>query len=79
MFWDMMNGYGWSGMAGYMGDYMLGVLLIALIIYIWALADILSAKNQNEWRILWLLVLTLVPVIGFFLYLTIGRQEKKRR
>ena len=74
-----MSNYGWSGMLGYMGGYMLGILLVALIVYIWALADILSSKKQNEWRILWLLVLVLVPVIGFFLYLIIGRQERKKR
>lgn len=79
MFWNMMSNYGWSGMLGYMGGYMLGILLVALIVYIWALADILSSKKQNEWRILWLLVLVLVPVIGFFLYLIIGRQERKKR
>ncbi len=79
MFWNMMNGYGWTGMTGYMGSYMLAVLAVALIVYIWALADMLTARRESEWKILWLLVLVLIPVLGFFLYLIIGRQERRRK
>lgn len=78
MAWNMM-GYGWSGMMGYTGGYMMAFFLIFIVIYIWALVDILQAKKQNDWKILWFLVLTLVPVIGFFLYLIIGRNERSRK
>ena len=74
-----MDGYGWNGMMGYMGGYMTAFLLIFIILYVWALVDILQSKKQNDWKILWFLVVTLVPVIGFFLYLIIGRQERKKR
>ena len=67
---------GWNEMTS---GYMLIVLTIAFMIFIWALADMLQAKRENEWKILWLLVLVMVPVIGFFLYLLIGRQERNRK
>ena len=67
---------GWNEMTS---GYMLIVLTIAFMIFIWALADMLQAKRENEWKILWLLVLVMVPVIGFFLYLLIGRKERNRK
>ncbi|MDI6721048.1 MAG: PLDc N-terminal domain-containing protein [Candidatus Aenigmarchaeota archaeon] len=77
MYWNMMNG--WLGMMGYTSLSMLVFLAIFFILFVWALVDVLQAKRESEWKILWLLVIVLVPIVGFFIYLIIGRQERVKR
>jgi len=47
------------------------------ILWIWALIDALKSDfKDGSTKILWVLVLILLPVVGWLLYLTIGRSQR---
>lgn len=50
---------------------LLGV--IHLIVFIWAIVDILRSGKPPMEKLLWILVVLLLPVIGLILYILIGR------
>lgn len=52
-------------------------ILVPFVLFIWALADILKSefKDTNN-RIVWLIIVLLVPMFGAILYLVIGRKQK---
>lgn len=51
-----------------------GILgLVHLALWIWALIDILGSSMTAGNKILWLLVVLLLPVIGLIIYFLIGR------
>lgn len=52
------------------------IVLVWIIIFIWALVDMLKAKKEAEWKILWLLVMLLLPIIGVIIYYFVGREQK---
>ncbi len=54
-------------------------LLIGLIIFLAALIDCLRSKFTKSNKIVWLLVILLVPYIGPLLYLFIGRKQKIKK
>lgn len=49
----------------------LGVL--HLILWIWAIIDILGGNKPAATKILWILVVFLLPLIGLILYVLLGR------
>jgi len=49
---------------------------ISLLLFIWALLDILKANNKGTWKILWIIV-CLFGFIGVLIYIFIGRKKKK--
>jgi hypothetical protein len=53
------------------------VAILSLVAFIWALIDILKAKNDPGWKILWVIVCFFLGVIGVILYYFIGRKNKK--
>jgi uncharacterized RDD family membrane protein YckC len=56
------------------------LLAIAVVIFVlWTLIDMLTARNEPTWKILWLLVMLLLPVLGSILYYFIGRKDKRRK
>jgi hypothetical protein len=70
-----MHGF---GMFGFISIAMFTLfLLVPLALFIWALVDILKSefKDSNN-RIIWLLVVLLLPMIGAVIYLTVGRKQK---
>ncbi len=70
-----MHGF---GMFGFISMAMFTLfLLVPLALFIWALVDILKSefKDANN-RIIWLLVVLLLPMIGAVIYLTVGRKQK---
>lgn len=56
------------------------ILLAVLIpagIWLAALVDILGSRfKKAEAKLIWLLVITLIPVIGVLLYIFLGREQK---
>ncbi|NDK10242.1 hypothetical protein GW846_05710 [Candidatus Gracilibacteria bacterium] len=52
-----------------------GILgIIHIIIFIWALVQILGSSMPLVNKIIWLLVVGLLPIVGLIIYLLIGRK-----
>jgi hypothetical protein len=47
--------------------------LIYTVLVIWAIWDLLSSGRRGSSRLIWLLVILIVPVLGSILYLLLGR------
>lgn len=47
--------------------------LIVLILDIIAIVSILGAPKSLAWKLIWILVVLLLPVIGMILYFLIGK------
>ena len=58
--------------------YLLPLILIVLIIsWIIILVDILRSNFKNSIdKLIWLIVITLIPILGLLLYIIIGRKQK---
>jgi len=54
--------------------FIFAILLLAP--WIWGLTDILKNEFRGTNKVIWLVVVRLVPVIGFILYFLIGRKQK---
>ncbi len=52
-------------------------LLVPLALFIWALVDILKSefKDANN-KIIWLIVVLVLPLVGAIIYLAVGRKQK---
>ena len=50
--------------------------ILPFILWIWALIDILKNEFTGDNKIIWMLVVVLVPLVGFILYFFIGRDQK---
>lgn len=61
---DPFLGFGWGG--GIIG-------LIVFILAIIAILDVLKSGKPTEQKILWVLVILLLPLIGLILYYVIGK------
>lgn len=65
-----------------LNDFSLGLILWQIIIlvsiglFIYSLVDILKSSFDNNNKLIWLLVVLLVPFLGSILYLFIGRKQK---
>jgi len=77
-----MHEFDLVGVAGMMG---LAVLLVLWIIFVavfvlwlWAMIDILKNEFTGSNKLIWLLVVMLLPFIGMVLYWFIGREQKIR-
>ncbi len=56
------------------------LLALAVVVFVlWTLIDMLQAKKPSDWKILWLLVMVLLPVLGSIFYYFIGRKDKRRK
>ena len=51
------------------------VALIVLILDIIALADILKSSADTASKILWIILILILPVIGMVLYFLIGKKQ----
>lgn len=61
------------------GQIFLFLLILALpfIVWIWALVDIVRSEFKTGFdKIVWLLMVFFLPVLGFILYIFIGRKQK---
>ena len=75
-----MNGFDMVGVAGMMGLAILLVLWIifvaVFVLWLWAMIDILKNEFTGSNKLIWLLVVMLLPFIGMLLYWFIGREQK---
>ena len=62
----MMN-YGYGGVLG----------LLILIGDIWAVINILQSSASNEKKLLWIIVVVLLPVLGLILWLFLGPRVRR--
>ncbi len=62
---------------GGIGSQELVILLVPVVLWAWAIIDLVSDNFENSInKLVWLLVILFVPVIGCILYLIIGRGQK---
>ena len=47
--------------------------MLHLIVWIWAIIDILKSGKSAGEKLLWILVVLLLPVIGLIIYVLMGR------
>ncbi len=50
--------------------------ILAFILWLWALIDILKNEFRGNNKIIWIIVVILLPVVGFILYYLIGREQR---
>ena len=50
--------------------------LIILILDIWAIVQIVQGRGPTDKKILWVLIILLLPVIGLILWLVIARRAR---
>lgn len=65
-------------------DFSLGLMLwqiftlISIGLFIFSLVDILKSSFDNNNKLIWILVVLLVPVLGSILYLFIEKKQKTK-
>lgn len=52
------------------------VMVVNLIASVLALIDIVRAKNDTKWKLLWGIISLFLGVIGAAIYLFVGRKQK---
>ena len=52
------------------------ILVFALLLPLLALVDILKSKFEGNNKLIWVLVVILLPILGTILYFLIGRNQK---
>ncbi|MGB3145451.1 MAG: PLD nuclease N-terminal domain-containing protein [Maribacter sp.] len=52
------------------------IILLVIGLWIFCLVDILKHQFPNNEKIIWLLVVLLVPMVGPFFYLLFGRKKR---
>jgi len=52
------------------------IILIPVLLWFWSLIDCLKGEFKNYDKIVWMLLIILVPAIGPILYLIMGRRQK---
>jgi len=62
----MMN-FGYSGIVG----------LLILAGDIWAIINILQSSASNEKKLIWILVVLLLPLLGLILWFLLGPRDRK--
>ncbi len=50
--------------------------LIPVVLWFWSLIDCLKSDFKNYDKIVWILLIILLPIIGAILYLIIGKSQK---
>jgi hypothetical protein len=53
------------------------ISLFALVFWVWCIIDIVKGEFKSDTdKIVWLLLVILLPFIGSVLYVTLGRRQK---
>lgn len=55
------------------------LLLIPFTLWLWALIDCLQSDFDNNNKLVWVILIILVPLLGAILYLAIGRNQKVKK
>lgn len=56
---------------------LLGILI--LILDIWAIVNVIASNNGVLSKIIWVVIILLLPILGFILWLILGPKSKRRR
>jgi len=59
--------YGYNGLVG----------LLVLIGDVWAIINIFQSSASNEKKLLWILVVAVLPVLGLILWYFLGPRDRK--
>ncbi|SFV34944.1 PLDc N-terminal domain-containing protein [Thermoflavifilum thermophilum] len=52
--------------------------LFLLLIWIWTLVDILRSRfDSDTTKLIWVIVIILLPVLGMILYWIVGREQRQ--
>jgi hypothetical protein len=46
-----------------------------LILFVWSLLDIIRAHKDTGWKLIWILVCLVFPVVGTIVYYVVARQK----
>lgn len=58
--------------------FILIILAFPGLLWIWALVDALKSEfTDSSNKLIWVLLILLLPILGAFLYLVIGRGQRK--
>lgn len=49
--------------------------LLWVVLFVWALTDILGSRKKASWKILWVIVCLILPILGVILYALLGREK----
>ena len=54
------------------------ILIIAFFVLMWmsAFADILKNNFKKNYKLIWIIVVVMIPILGAILYFMIGRKQK---
>jgi len=52
------------------------IMFISILLWIYSLIDILKNSFEKNDKIIWALVVLLIPILGSILYILIGRKRK---
>jgi carbon starvation protein CstA len=55
------------------------IMLIVLGIYIYSLVDILRHEFRGNNKIVWIIVVLMLPLLGVFLYFLLGKKQQTAR
>jgi carbon starvation protein CstA len=55
------------------------IMLIVLGIYIYSLVDILKHEFRGNNKIVWIIVVLMLPLLGVFLYFLLGKKQQSAR
>jgi len=55
------------------------LLLIPFTLWLWALIDCLQSDFNNNNKLVWVILIILVPLLGAILYLAIGRNQMVKK
>lgn len=64
------------GLSGGMVILLLLILIGPTILWFWALIDCLTSRLEAINKLIWVILILLLPFIGAILYLLIGRKQK---
>ena len=62
-----------------MGAMMIPIMIfgiVSFIAFIWSLINILTAENDNHWKILWVIICLFLGIIGVIIYVLVGKKER---
>ncbi|HIJ99188.1 TPA: PLDc_N domain-containing protein [archaeon] len=57
--------------------FILALVILSLVGVIWAVIDIIRAKNEGDnWKVIWILVVVILGILGVAIYYFVGRKER---
>ncbi len=66
--------FNWLFGFGMLGAFLIG--LLSLVLFIWAIVDIIGQKRETSWKVIWVLVCLFLGVIGIIIYYFVSGRKK---